>query len=193
MSMLRDPPFDAKALARALRPGLTVLTTAYVDPVPTLSALLETSPDTTLEPATGTQTSETTRFTRQFVVYRAREAGTHHVFLHILGTARIHVAATSDTYYYRYYVKLQKTRDFSTFTDLTSETTAFSYSRGPAGSAGWYDDGAVRHFSSSSVTLAEGEFLVLHVRGTSWTINGNASSIGLKSATLPVRVAVVPP
>jgi len=193
MSMVRDPPFDAKALAKALRPGTITLTTAYVDPMPTLSTLLEASPGTVLEPATGTQTSETTRFTRQFVVYRARDTGTHHVFLYLLGTARIYATTTSDQYNYRYYVKLQRTRDFSTFTDLTSETTVFSYSRGAATTTGWLDDGTVHHFSVNSATLAEGEFLILHIRGTSWTVSGNASSIGLKAATLPIRFAVVPP
>ena len=193
MSMVRDPSFDMKAL-KVLKPSVTVLTEGYVDPVPALSPLFATSPGTMLRPPTGGQTSETTRFTRQIVIYYAREGGTHNVFLHLLGTGHIFIdAATVDTYNYRYYIKLQKTRDFSSFVDLTSESTAFSYSRSGVSTAGWYDEGAVHHFLRASVTLFEGDFLILHMRGTSWTAMGAQSSIGIKSATLPIRFAVIPP
>jgi len=193
MSMVRDPSFDTRGFLRVLKPGVTLLTEAYIDPVPALSALLAASSGTVLEPPTGTQTSETTRFSRQFIIYRAWDTGTHRVFLYLLGTARIYVGAGTDTWNYRYYIKFQKTRDFTNFVDLTSEAAVFSYTRGPASTAGWYDDGTVHNFMTTSLTLTEGDFLVIHIRGTSWTVNASYSSIGLKSATLPIRFAVIPP
>jgi len=154
--------------------------------------LLRSDPGEILEPETGTQTTETTRFTRRILLGYASSPRTFPAFVFIQGTGHIYVYTTITTYYYRYYAKLVKTNDFTTFTDVSSEITIMNYSRANATTAGWYDEGVASGTLYAKVSLNAGEALLLQVRGTSWSdVSTASSSIGIKTANFRVSAALL--
>jgi hypothetical protein len=164
----------------------------YIDALNDFMPLRTTDPAQKLEPSMGTQTTETTRFTRYIVLTGTPAARAHYVFVQILGTGHIGVStAWGATYYYRMYAKLAKTADFATFTDLTAETTIMSYSRGPAATTSWLDEGAINGMIAALCTLNAGETLLLVLRGTSWCSVASSNSIGINTTNLLVRAFVV--
>jgi len=179
-----DPPLGGANITAEASAG-------YVFPLADFMPRSLADPSQALEPTPGTQTAETTRFTRYVLLAYASSARTVLAAAAIAGTGHIYVDVASITYYYRMYAKLAKTADFSTFTDVTTETTIMTYSRGSATAAGWYDEGAIAGSVRAKVALDAGEALLLALRGTSWNTSGYKSSIGIKSTNLKVFAAVL--
>jgi hypothetical protein len=180
-----DPPFG---VGNALFED----TTFYIDALNDFLPLRTTDPAQKLEPSAGTQTTETTRFTRYVLLSGTPVARTYYVYLRILGTGHIGVGTVSGaTYYYRLYAKLAKTQNFSSFTDITAETTILSYSRGPASAVSWLDEGTISGTIAALCTLNAGEALLLVLRGTSWCSVSDYSSIGINTTNLRIRAFAI--
>jgi len=158
----------------------------YPAPWANFYPLLSSDPASKLEPAPTAATAETTRFTRYILLYATPITRTF--IIHLLLDYEVHryVDTLTGTYYYKYYGKLVKTTDFSTFTDVTTEVNFANISHSEYGTAGWYDGYAGNFRITNLVTLNAGEFLLLSIRGTSYSTIGN-NSIGLYSTKAAIR------
>jgi hypothetical protein len=163
----------------------------YINALTDYAPLLTTDPAQKLEPAPSGAATETQRFVRYIILSYASTPRTVLAVINLLGTAHIYVDTPASTYYYRYYAKLVKTSDFSTFTDVTTESTVMSYSRGAATTAGWYDDGTFNAVLRAKASLDAGEALLLVVRGTSWASGTVNNSIGINTSNFKVFPAVL--
>jgi hypothetical protein len=148
----------------------------------------ETDPVETLEPFEGTETVETTRFERYITLFGTALKRDVELYLWLTGTGHIYVDTVTATYNYRLYIILYETENFFDFKELVSQKQILSYSRSQAASAGWVDEGEISYMGYHGFTLDARNFLVLYVRGTSWTTSDTAtSSIGLKSGNFKIR------
>ena len=172
--------------------NITTTTNAiYINPLVDFAPLGSADPSIKLEPPPGTETTETTRFTRYILLAYTSQAKNIFVAVGIGGIGHIYVdSVVNSTFYYKAYAKLVKTKDFTTFTDVTSEVTIMNYSRNNASSEGWYDDGYIGG-SLRAKTLLNDEALLLVIRGTSWGSGAVKSSIGINSTNLKVFATVL--
>jgi hypothetical protein len=165
----------------------------YVNPLVDHAPLLSLDPALKLEPTPLGQWSEYTFFTRYVLLDYAKKPKSLFVAVSIGGTGHIYVDTAGVPHSYRLYAKLVRTSNFSTFTDVTTETTVMSYDRGAAATAAWYDEGAIGGALRASVDLAAGEALLLVLRGTAW---GYASGVtatvshGINSTNLKVGASL---
>ena len=172
--------------------NITTTTNAiYINPLADFAPLGSADPSLKLEPTPGNETAETTRFTRYILLAYTSQPKNVFVTVGIGGIGHIYVdSVTGPTHYYKAYAKLVKTKDFTTFTDVTGEVTIMNYSRGSVSTAGWYDEGTIGG-SLRAKTLLNDEALLLLLRGTSWVSGTVKSSIGINSTNLKVFAVVL--
>jgi len=163
---------------------------AYVYPLLNNFPLLGADPAVKLEPAGGTQNTETTRFTRYILLIGRPTVTTLSLSITVHGIGYIYeeIGTTTDTGYWYMYMKLIKTSDFATFTDVSAEKQIFQYTEPiPNSTKIWKDAGTIAGQIASSVTLNAGEYLLLAVRGSSRNTSGYATtSIGINSTNFKV-------
>jgi hypothetical protein len=117
---------------------------AYVYPLLDNFPLLGADPAVKLEPAGGTQNTETTRFTRYILLIGRPTTTTLSLSIAVQGIAHIYekTGATADTGYWYMYMKLVKTLDFATFTDISAENQILQYTESiPVNTDTWKDIG----------------------------------------------------
>lgn len=166
----------------------------YIYPTANNFPLLATDPALKFEPSGGIENTETTRFTRYILLIGRPVATTLNVIISVTGTGHIYerTGAASDTGYWYMYMKLSKTSDFSTFTDVTSEKQIYSYSESIATNTDtWKDIGTISGQLATKVTLNAGEYLLLVIRGSSKNSGGVATtSIGIYSTNFKIYPAL---
>jgi hypothetical protein len=162
----------------------------YIDPTLDFILPLPTDPAKKLEPSGSISTTEKTDFTRYVLLFGRPSQTSLLISIVFSGTGHIklNTGATSDTTYNYMYAKLSKTTNFSTFTDITSETQIYNYSQTvSANSNTWTDAGTISGRINTSVTLNANEFLVLVIRGTSKNASGVATTAtGINSTNSPI-------
>jgi hypothetical protein len=187
------PTYDDKLVNTSISLGSITpsVSVAYISALYDFIGLFTADPAETLEPATQQVTTETTSFTRYILLAFAPIPRTILANILIKGTGHIYVDTIGATYYYKYYGKLAKTSNFSTFTDVTSETTLMNYSRSSASTAGWFDEGTISGTIIGKAQLNAGEALLLAIRGTSWASTTASTSTGLKTTNFKVYATIL--
>ena len=176
------------------RPQNTILYRPVFEGYVSASGYLVTMPpNDVLEPPIGTQTVETVRYSIFIPLFKAVDTTSFIIRVIIGGIARVFVdIAAGITYNYKVYAKLQKTADYTTFTDLTPEGTAMNYSRAHHTSPTWVDDGPIRWDSGEvSVSLAKNEVLGLRLRGTSWASSAYRNGNGIRGNNLRLSIYIL--
>jgi len=152
--------------------------------------LLGADPAVKLEPVGGYQNTETTRFTRYILLIGRPTTTTLSLSIAVQGIAHIYerTGATADTGYWYMYMKLVKTLDFATFTDVSGEIQILQYTETiPTDADVWKDTGSIVGQIATKVTLNAGEYLLLAVRGSSRNSGSVATtSIGINSTNFKV-------
>jgi fermentation-respiration switch protein FrsA (DUF1100 family) len=188
------PIYDDKLVNALISLGSITPATSqyYISALYDFIGLLTADLAETLEPPTQKVASETTTFTRYILLAFAPAPKTVLASIVIKGTGHIFVDYFANvTYNYRYYGKLVKTPDFSTFTNVTPETMLMNYSRSNASTAGWYDEGTINGAITGKAQLNAGEALLLAIRGASWSTTSTSSSTGLKTTNFKVYATVL--
>ena len=162
----------------------------YVYPLFDNFPLLGADPAVKLEPVGGNQNTETTRFTRYILLIGRPTTTTLSISIAVQGIAHIYerTGTVSDTGYWYMYMKLVKTKDFATFTDVSGEIQILQYTETiPTNADVWKDTGSIVGRITTQVTLNAGEYLLLAVRGSSRNSGGVATtSIGINSTNFKV-------
>ena len=164
----------------------------YIDPTIDYILPIPTDPAKKLEPSGSTSTTEKTDFTRYVLLFGRPSQTSLLISIVFSGTGHIGYNGGADTVYYYMYAKLSKTTNFSTYTDITSETQILNYSTNlSSGGTAWTDAGTISGKITSSVTLNAGEFLVLVIRGTSKCAGGYINTAtGLNSTNFKIYPSV---
>ena len=162
----------------------------YIYPLFDNFPLLGADPAVKLEPVGGNQNTETTRFTRYILLIGRPTTTTLSISIAVQGIAHIYerTGAVSDTGYWYMYMKLVKTKDFATFTDVSGEIQILQYTETiPVNANTWKDIGTIVGQIATKVTLNAGEYLLLAVRGSSRNSDSVATtSIGINSTNFKV-------
>jgi len=188
------PTYNDKLVNVSLNLGNITPATSqyYISALFNFIGLLTADPTETLEPSTQKVATETTTFTRYILLAFAPTSRTILASILIKGTGHIFVDYLSGvTYNYKYYGKLVKTSNFTSFTDVSQEVTLMSYSRNNASTAGWYDEGTISGTIIGKAQLNAGETLLLAIRGTTWSTTYTQSSTGLKSTNIKVYATIL--
>jgi hypothetical protein len=163
----------------------------YIDP--TMDYILPFPTDTTkkLEPTRTVSKTEKTDFTRYVLLFGRPSPTSLLISIIFSGTGHIGYDGGADTGYFYMYAKLSKTTNFSTYTDITSETRILNYSNYISSEPAWIDDGTISGRITASVTLNANEFLVLVIRGTSYCSNGYLNTAtGINSTNFKIYPSV---
>ncbi|MCS7369074.1 MAG: hypothetical protein NDF57_05130 [archaeon GBS-70-058] len=169
---------------------LPALPTKYIYPLEDDWPTLDSDPEVKLQPPVGSQTSETTRFTRRILLLYTPVARKMFVSLVFNGSMHYYLSTATTTYHMRYYVKFVKTKDFVTFTDLTGEVQLTSGDYYGSGAGAWYDGFAFLKKYYAKLSLDADDFLLLNIRGTSWADIGADNGVGINSTNFKLNVMI---
>lgn len=164
----------------------------YTNPQINWSALLSTDPAKIIRPANDNSRTEMERFRFYIILADAFTQKNVNVSLSFSGTGHIYYnAGNISTLNYRLYAKLTKTTDSVNFTDVTPETTIYTYSVKITANT-WADAGTISGKLTWSGSLNSNEKLLLVVRGTSWSGSSiEYTSIGLNSTNFKITATII--